>query len=155
MIKALIISVLVLGTVAAEAQGKKRARPNAYGDAGCGLGSIVFGSEKGAVQIVAATLNATGMQTFGMSFGTSNCRSAFSAYLETNKDAIAKDMARGEGETLAGLLEVMGCQDKAAAGAALQSDYNTIYPSSSIDAEQLEENIGTTLKAKNISCTEV
>ncbi|MCB0347637.1 MAG: DUF3015 family protein [Bdellovibrionales bacterium] len=155
MMKALIISILVLGTIGAEAQTKKRARPSAYGDAGCGLGSIVFGNEKGAVQIFAATLNATGGNTFAMSFGTSNCRNAFTSYLETNKDAIAKDMARGEGETLAGLLEVMGCQDKAAAGAALQSDYNTIYPNSSVSAEQMETSIQSTLKAKNISCSEV
>lgn len=154
MIKSLLVAVLVLGSANAFAQTKRKAT-GAYGDAGCGLGSIVFGAEKGPVQIVAATLNATGVQTIGMSFGTSNCGSAFSSYVETNKDAIAKDMARGEGETLAGLLEVMGCENKAQASQTLQSNYNTIFPSSSVDAKSVEKNIQSTLKASQVSCTEV
>jgi hypothetical protein len=154
MIKSLLVAVLVLGSASAYAQGKK-VRAGSYGDAGCGLGSIVFGSEKGPVQIVAATLNGTGVQTIGMSFGTSNCSNAFTSYVETNKDAIAKDMSRGEGETLAGLLEVMGCEDKAAASNALQSNYNTIFPSSAVDAKDVQKNIESTLQAQNISCSEV
>jgi hypothetical protein len=154
MIKSLLVAVLVLGSASAYAQTKK-VRTGSYGDAGCGLGSIVFGSEKGAVQIVAATLNATGMQTIGMSFGTSNCSNAFTSYVETNKDALAKEMARGEGETLVGLLEVMGCEDKASASSALKANYNTIFPSTSVEADQVQENIETTLKSQNISCSEV
>ena len=43
-----------------------------YGAAGCGLGSMVFGSKPGAEQVVAATTNGTfGSQTFGITFGTS------------------------------------------------------------------------------------
>ncbi len=154
MLKSLLVAVLVLGSASAMAQGKKLRSAN-YGDAGCGLGAIVFGNERGASQIVASTLNATGMQTIAMSFGTSNCSNAFTSYIETNKDAIAKEMARGEGETLVGLLEVMGCQDKAAAASALQSNYNSIFPTTSVEASDVQKNIESTLQASNITCTEV
>ena len=46
-----------------------------YGSAGCGLGSLVFKQNDGT-QILAATTNGTfGSQTFGITFGTSNCNS--------------------------------------------------------------------------------
>src|SRR3569832_2714255 len=46
----------------------------AYGSAGCGLGSIVFGSQPGFIQILAATTNGTfASQTFGITSGTSDC----------------------------------------------------------------------------------
>ena len=46
----------------------------AYGTAGCGLGSIAIGPKPGMMQVVAATLNMTGVQTFGITTGTSNCK---------------------------------------------------------------------------------
>ena len=49
-----------------------------YGTAGCGLGSLVFGNQKGIVQIFAATTNGLfGSQTFGITTGTSNVEPAF------------------------------------------------------------------------------
>src|SRR4051812_44427690 len=44
-----------------------------YGMAGCGLGSLAIRDGSKWMQVVAATLNGTGVQTFGISFGTSNC----------------------------------------------------------------------------------
>ena len=87
-----------------------------YGVAGCGLGSIVFGDQPGLIQVVAATLNGTGVQTFGITSGTSNCGEAgkqarANQFIEVNKEALANDIARGTGDSVASLAEVMGCQN--------------------------------------------
>lgn len=103
-----------------------------YGMAGCGLGSLVFQDQKGPIQIVAGILNATGVQTFGITTGTSNCHdgdadSAALQYIESNQAALKEDVSRGQGETLAGLLTMWGCQDGATVGSTLKSNFSTIY----------------------------
>jgi hypothetical protein len=88
-----------------------------YGMAGCGLGSVVFGDKPGMIQIVAATLNAvSGNQTFGITFGTSNCGESGKAaranqFIEVNKVALENDLSRGAGESIVALSEVMGCKN--------------------------------------------
>ena len=42
------------------------------GSAGCGLGSLVFTDNEWWMQVLAATVNSTGVQTFGITSGTSN-----------------------------------------------------------------------------------
>lgn len=41
-------------------------------DAGCGLGSMIIQENTKVMQVLAATTNGTGVQTFGISTGTSN-----------------------------------------------------------------------------------
>lgn len=89
------------------------------GPSGCGLGSIVFGNEKGPIQILAATTNAAfGSQSFGISSGTSNCgasgthKAQITEFIEINKVSLENDIARGGGENLAALSEVMGCKNQ-------------------------------------------
>ncbi len=72
----ILVAVAVLATAgsawAAEGSGIKGS--GTYGTAGCGLGSMAFGNQKGAIQILAATTNGLfGTQTFGITSGTSNC----------------------------------------------------------------------------------
>ncbi|MEK7355641.1 MAG: DUF3015 family protein [Bdellovibrionota bacterium] len=103
-----------------------------YGLAGCGLGSIVFGPKPGMIQIVAATLNGTGVQTFGITTGTSNCDipgmgHQAAAFIEVNREIVSKDAARGEGETIASLASIMNCSDEAAFGQNLQQNYESIF----------------------------
>src|SRR5262245_53055913 len=81
-----------------------------YGTAGCGLGSILFGSKPGIVQVLAATTNgSSGNQTFGITTGTSNCEDTASsaqstkAFVQANREAVSKDIARGQGETISSL----------------------------------------------------
>lgn len=124
----------------------------AYGDAGCGLGSLVMGSETGVKQILAATTNASGMQTFGITTGTSNCSEGgvframkeVPAYIELNKLALAKDAARGQGETLAGLSQLMGCENRAF-GKVIKANYNSIFVESKMDSSQIESRIKSTV----------
>ena len=87
-----------------------------YGMAGCGLGSVVFGDKPGMIQIVAATLNGTGIQTFGISSGTSNCGESgkmarANQFINVNKVALENDLSRGAGESVSALSEVMGCKN--------------------------------------------
>lgn len=103
-----------------------------YGLAGCGLGSIVFGPKPGMIQIVAATLNGTGYQTFAITTGTSNCDipgmgHQAAAFIEVNREIVSKDAARGEGETIGSLASILNCQDSAAFGQNLQQNYESIF----------------------------
>ena len=96
-----------------------------YGMAGCGLGSIVFGNKPGIVQIFAATTNGTfNSQTFGITSGTSNCvdtsgASSSRLFIDVNREALAKDMSRGSGDTIKSLSAIAGCKDSEAVGAHL------------------------------------
>ena len=133
-----------------------------YGTAGCGLGSMVFGDQPGIVQIFAATTNGLfGNQTFGITTGTSNCQDSLThkasvkVFIETNKEALAKDISRGQGETLKNLTAMAGCSDAPLASATLQKNFTAIFPNEKVSAEQVSESIISTLAAKPLSCTKV
>ena len=118
-----------------------------YGSAGCGLGSAIFGPGHGFSQVFAATTNGTfGSQTFGITSGTSNCGgsgyASLPAFAEANRVALANDIARGNGETLAGLSEKLNCAtDAQRMGAVLQKNYRSIFPSSSVGGDQISQSI--------------
>ena len=118
-----------------------------YGTAGCGLGSMIIGSTGGIVQVFAATTNGTsGSQTFGISFGTSNCGGGGAAptvkgYIEANRESLANDISRGNGETLNNLSHLMGCAKTSAIGPVLQKNYKQIFPTMKASAEQIETSI--------------
>ncbi len=87
-----------------------------YGSAGCGLGSLVF-KENDGTQILAATTNGTfGSQTFGITFGTSNCNSkgmikvsmARESFIEANYKDLSRDAAKGTGEYVTSLASLYG-----------------------------------------------
>ena len=131
-----------------------------YGMAGCGLGSILFGSKPGMVQILAATTNATfGSQTFGITTGTSNCTDggggliSARAFVETNRGAVAKDISRGSGETIRSLAALGGCADSAAVGTRLQASFKTIFPTAQVSDKTVSANVIGTLRADaSLSC---
>ena len=118
-----------------------------YGDAGCGLGSIVFGNEQGAVQVIAATLNGTGVQTFGITTGTSNCNPAGLVKLEKEREEFAqknystlvKEMAMGEGENLDTLASLYGCSQDSHAdfGSLTQENFSHIVKSDSTTSQEM------------------
>lgn len=142
-----IILILSLFSVSAFAKS--------YGDAGCGLGSMVFGSEEGFSQVFAATTNGSSYsQLFGISSGTSNCQDdgaikgakSVPAFIEVNKVALAKDAARGEGETLAGLANLLGCKSSNL-GRTLKSNYSRIFVKTNMNPADIEAGINTTISA--------
>ena len=151
--------------VSSEIQGKKDAdgelvegmRTNTglgYGPAGCGLGSILFDPGSGFTQVLAATTNASfGTQTFGITSGTSNCsaprRGAESAraFVEANRPALARDVARGSGETIASLAQIAACGDPARVGAHLQRRFWEIFPSAERSDREVSRSVVEVLRA--------
>ncbi|MER3424815.1 MAG: orotate phosphoribosyltransferase [Nitrospiraceae bacterium] len=90
-----------------------------YGDGpGCGLGALVFkdGPKTIGHQVLAATTNGIGMQTFAISTGTSGCTNngqivkheAVNVFASVNFESLSQEMAQGQGEHLASLATLMG-----------------------------------------------
>jgi hypothetical protein len=136
----------------------------AYGTAGCGLGSMAFGSQPGMIQVLAATTNSLfGTQTFGITTGTSNCQLAPGApapakakvFIEGNREALAKDISRGQGETVKNLASLAGCADAKEVGAALQKNFKVIFPTATAPSETVVEGVLTTLKTPALACTKL
>jgi hypothetical protein len=128
-----VAGFLMVGASAAHAQ--------AYGMAGCGLGSMAFGTQNTALmQILAATTNGTfASQTFGITSGTSNCVSGGvvksqreqAAFAEVNFQDLKRNMASGGGEFLTSFATLLGCEDNAKPVLAkmTQTKYESILPS--------------------------
>jgi hypothetical protein len=153
----LAAALLALATTAS-AQGSLKGT-GVYGTAGCGLGSLVFGNQAGAVQILAATTNGiSANQTFGITTGTSNCGPGLVAmgtknFVEANREVLAKDMSRGQGETIGALTVMAGCADSRAVGAALQSNFDKIFPSEQATSDDVAKALLETLGAdKSLGC---
>lgn len=147
-----IKKIALLGVIAFSAQF---AQANHYGTAGCGLGSMAFKQNKRLDQILGATTNGTfGSQTFGISSGTSNCTEDGTAtakgelplFIEANQVALANDIARGSGETLASLSKMLNCQDSAAMNSSLQANYGKIFSTENIKSARVTSAIVDTLK---------
>lgn len=158
MVGALVLSLVSFSGSAIAASG--------YADAGCGLGSIVFGNEPGGVQVLAATLNATGVQTFGISTGTSNCNPAglvqldkeLEVFAEQNYSTLVKEMAMGEGENLDTLAGLYGCsQDSHGAfGSLVQENFANIVKSDSTTSQEMLSSLNSELAGHAVlsqSCT--
>jgi hypothetical protein len=139
------------GAQSKETKDAIKGQAGRYGTAGCGLGSMAFGSQPGGVQILASTTNGLfGTQTFGITSGTSNCGPALWAsgtrnFVEANREALAKDVARGEGEAIGALTQINACADSRAVGAALQKSFGTIFPSEDASNEAVTDAILQTL----------
>src|SRR4051794_38233173 len=76
--------------------------------AGCGLGYMLLSNKENdkVSQVLGATTNGTGIQTFGITTGTSGCTEdgalkwakAVEVYAEVNLDTLRHEMALGKGE---------------------------------------------------------
>jgi hypothetical protein len=134
-----------------------------YGPAGCGLGSIIFEPDSGFTQIFAATTNGTfGTQTFGITSGTSNCdtgpgsAASTKAFIAANRSALAKDIARGSGETLGSVSRLAGCQNMAAVGPILQRNFSQIFPSGAVSDQEVGDRMLVVLKSNaELACKNV
>ncbi len=136
----LVAAILSVGSLAnaEEKKAKKQALVDqvsgaGYGTAGCGLGSILFGAKPGKIQILSSTTNGVySNNTFGITSGTSNCDIAAmgqqaAVFIEVNREIVKKDAARGNGETLASLSELMNCSDAALFGQNVHDNYDKIF----------------------------
>lgn len=136
-----IIFAAVLATASLASAGK-------YGTAGCGLGALAFGEQKGMIQIVAATLNGLyGNQTFAITSGTSNCTEDGVAlsererelFAESNFNVLKEEASMGAGDNIAVLASLYGCSGRSVDdfSDALQRNYGAIG-SASTPSEMLQ-----------------
>jgi hypothetical protein len=140
--------LLTLGLFLASASAFAAKGEGKIGPAGCGLGNMLMGTDS---QIFAATTNGTGMQTFGITTGTSNCgaggfSSQMDIFVESNKVALSNDAARGQGETIAALSSMLGCQDSAAVGSTLKANYGEIFEANKNNSHAISTAIQTKLQ---------
>ena len=120
---------------------------------GCGLGAIIIKDDSSAVLLaLQATTNGTsGNQTFGITSGTLGCKKVkfvmnerAEEFVASNMDILAKEISVGHGESLDTLAELLNVEDKAQFSASLQSNYNSIYTSKSVEMNDVLDNIATT-----------
>lgn len=128
-------------------------------DIGCGLGTMVFDGKSGKVfKILGATTNGTsGNQTFGITFGTLGCdgngtissSEKLALFIDGNMDNLARDIAKGDGETLATLSEVWGVQtsDKAAFNELAQENFAEVFKSENVTSQEVFANLNTLVAA--------
>jgi len=126
-------------------------------DIGCGLGSMVFEGQSGlGPKVLGATTNGTsGNQTFGITFGTLGCssngaitsRETLALFIDGNMDNLARDIAKGQGETLATLSEVWGidAQDQAAFSSFTQANFAKVFNSGNVTSQQVLNNLNALL----------
>ena len=127
-----------------------------YQAQGCGLGSTIW-TDGGSLmhQVLGTTTNgSTGNNTFGMTSGTSNCEldsssSAKAIFIEANKVALANDISRGQGETMAALVRMYGCQNIGTAGSVLQKNFSKIFAEEKASGIQIQSNISKILENKS------
>ena len=126
-----------------------------YGDAGCGLGSLVFGDQSGPVQIFAVTTNVIGLQSVAITSGTSNCDASGivlaekeqNIFVQQNFASLTKEMAVGEGEGLYTLAGMLGCPSNRASdfGSYTQRNYETIFASTNTTPDEVLDAVKTGL----------
>jgi len=121
---------------------------------GCGLGNKVIKRPDSAVMYsLQATTNGTSAnQTFGISSGTSGCKKVrfvmndrAQEFVASNMDSLAKDISRGEGESLSTLAELLKIEDKAGFYTALQSNYNSIYANSQVEMADVLDGVSSAI----------
>lgn len=131
----LVAASLVLGGLSFLPDSALAARR--YGMAGCGLGSVLMGPN--GSQVSAATTNGSTFanQLWAITFGTSNCLPDEEAaalikqenFVATNLATLSKEAAQGQGETVVGLANVLGCNSSVQQhfSSYLQARYETVF----------------------------
>lgn len=143
--KVLLIGGLVLSLAAPAAMADP--------DAGCGWGTMAFKGSRGKpAKILAAFLNGClGSQTFGISSETAGCTGdgviasteRLNMYAGANIDKLQRDIALGQGESLATLAHLMGIEnsDKPAFYTLAKSNFSGIFASEDVTAGQMLTSI--------------
>lgn len=161
------VCAALLVSVAANAADKRKPRPftvdtaatrsstgGAHRMAGCGLGSMVIEDSSKWAQVGAAFLNGTGVQTFGITTGTSNCTEDGVAMAAREKDAfveaniadIRRDVALGNGAYLSSLASLYGCKGESALdfGKALFKNREKVLNSANEEATYVIDQVVAT-----------
>ncbi|WP_438466901.1 DUF3015 family protein [Marinomonas sp. PE14-40] len=120
---------------------------SAMANPGCGIGAEVWEGQKGLFShLFAASTNGTFGSGFSLTSGTSGCDTskpivAATIFIDQNMEQIAEDMAMGEGEVVFALTELLQVQEKETFINLMQENFDQIYTSDSMSAEEVMQNI--------------
>jgi len=118
-------------------------------DIGCGPGTQIWKGNTGVMpKILGATTNGSfGLQTFGITFGTIGCHQGGTVtadarvryFASANLDRLARDMARGDGETLDTFAHLMGIAeaDRPTFNAFAKAHFAEIFAGDSVTEEEV------------------
>ncbi|HVL01457.1 MAG TPA: DUF3015 domain-containing protein [Dongiaceae bacterium] len=150
--KKVLIGALLLGT-------STLAMAEAPGGPNCGWGNMLFKGQSGlGPHFLASWTNGTsGNATFGMTTGTNGC-SANGTLTYGGKalvgmsgvmDEFIEDAANGKGEAMTAVAVSMGVkpEDRDAFAAAVHSNFNTIFPTADVTAEQVYSSLVEVMKS--------
>jgi hypothetical protein len=132
------------------------ASANSIGPAGCGLGNLMFGGND--TQVLAATTNGSSYtQLFGITSGTSNCTDGggtakLESFIEGNRVALATEAARGSGETISSLAQILNCTNTEKVGAALKSSHSEIFSTNNSSPAEVGQKVKAALSANKVLC---
>ncbi len=121
----------------------------ANSNTGCGLGSYLIDKQGLIWNLFQITTNgSTGTQTFGITSGTSGCKSGkmdscTQEFVAANMDALSQEIAQGRGEHLDTLVELLNVADKDAFKIALQDNYNKLYASKDAQSADVLDGAAT------------
>jgi len=143
--KTLVLSALLAVAPLSQAMADK--------DIGCGWGTLVWKGKSGmGPKILGATTNGSfGNQTFGITSGTAGCSSQgvitadarVSKFASANMDRLVRDMAAGQGESLATLAHLLNIAetDRPAFYNATKAHFAEIFSSSDVTTGQMLESL--------------
>lgn len=144
-----VFSAISLGAVA-EAPGG----PN------CGWGNMIFHGQKGFFPHFFAswTNGTTGNASFGMTSGTNGCSHTGTITYKGKKwlgvetvmlDEFSEDVAKGQGDALTAVAVNIGIeqQDREIFAQTLHQNFNAIFTSESVTAEEVVQNVLQVMKA--------
>ena len=156
--KKILVSAVIFGMMST---GAAFAAGAGQGNTGCGLGSMILGEAAGdstVLQVLAVTTNGTfGNQTFGITSGTSDCKQPskivnnerLNEFVVANIDSLAKDIAKGQGESLDTVAELMNIpsEKRGTVYAQLQANFSNIFTSERVEAADVIDNIASVINS--------
>ena len=131
---------------------------------GCGMGYEVAPKQSLVSSSTRSLVNSTFSSTVAMTLGTSGCAKHSIVkndakgihFAEANMNVLALEMARGNGEFVAGFASVYGCSDASLFGSMVQSNYESVLPASNTSGVELYNNVKAQIKnnaALSASCS--
>lgn len=158
IIMAVLVCVVLFGGVGIAAAQDFGPVHTVREDCGCGLGGYAVGQETGLIwKLVGTFLNGLcANQTFAMTSGTLGCGQPQSLavleqmniFVADNMDALAVDIAQGNGESLDALAEIASVpvDERPAFYSTLQQNFDKIYVSADVTNETVVNEISRILE---------
>lgn len=117
-------------------------------DVGCGIGTTLMKGKEGlAFHVLASCTNAYTLQSVSLTFNMFGCDSnskvtvdaELRKFAAANLDQLARDMARGEGETLSAfaLLLDVPAEEQGAFGAYTQAHFVDLFPHDGVTSNEM------------------